>query len=142
MKSGTLHKLNPKAKLVFSGNSNFLDEKYSENHDVKSFFKLFGYRENINIFYELESKSTYENLLYTKKLINSKSSNKWVVVSSAYHLNRISLIAKKIGWDIYVYPSNYKINDINYFSKNNWSFATTFLREISATIFYKLKGRI
>lgn len=48
------------------------------------------------ILKEDKSFSTYENLLYSKKIMNKKGFKSAIIVSNMFHLRRASLIAKKL----------------------------------------------
>lgn len=137
----TLKKKHPNAKIIFSGNSNHLNPNLKSNADIKFFFDLMGHEKSLDIIYELNSKSTFENLIYSRDVADPKYGETWVIVSSAYHLNRIKLISNKIGWDVKLFPADVKIDKIEFFSKYNWSYFATFLREISTTLFYLISDR-
>lgn len=55
------------------------------------------------IIVEGESRSTWENLLFTRPLTNG--CNSIVAISDSYHLARISLQAQIQGWKLYTYPA-------------------------------------
>ena len=49
------------------------------------------------ILVENKSFSTYENLLFSKQIMDSNSLKKAVIISNRFHLKRASIIARKVG---------------------------------------------
>lgn len=54
---------------------------------------------------ESESKSTYENLVFSQKIMKEKSWQSAIIVSDPHHLPRASLIAKKLGINFTISPA-------------------------------------
>jgi uncharacterized SAM-binding protein YcdF (DUF218 family) len=52
------------------------------------------------IILEDKAKNTYENVNFTKKILASKGWNKILLVSSPYHMQRVSLVIKKVAQGI------------------------------------------
>ena len=70
------------------------------------------------IIMENKATSTYENLKFSRKIINARSDNATIaVVSSEYHLCRAKLIAKTLDMDIHTVPAHttYFSIKLNYF---------------------------
>ena len=59
------------------------------------------------IIYEKKSRNTYENILFSKALINPKINEKWLVVTSAFHLRRVMAISEKLEWNIIPYATDF-----------------------------------
>ncbi len=70
------------------------------------------------IIMENKATSTYENLKFSREIINARSDNATIaVVSSEYHLCRAKLIAKTLDMDIHTVPAHttYFSIKLNYF---------------------------
>lgn len=70
------------------------------------------------IIMEDKATSTYENLKFSREIINARSDNATIaVVSSEYHLCRAKLIAKTLDMDIHTVPAHttYFTVKLNYF---------------------------
>lgn len=52
------------------------------------------------IILEDKAKNTYENIIFTKKVLESKRWNKVLVISSPYHMRRVAMIFNKNAKDI------------------------------------------
>tara|TARA_B100002019_G_C21190487_1_gene558542 strand:+ start:350 stop:1102 length:753 start_codon:yes stop_codon:yes gene_type:complete len=137
-----IHNKYPYAKIIFSGNSNHMSEKLKDNKDIKDYFRKLGYTKQNNIIYELKSRNTFENLIFSKELVKPSKEEHWVVVTSAYHMPRVVKISSKINWEIHPYSVDYKIDKIKFLSNKNWQYLSTFLREFFAHVQYRLLSRI
>tara|TARA_Y100000768_G_scaffold381399_1_gene359988 strand:- start:122 stop:907 length:786 start_codon:yes stop_codon:yes gene_type:complete len=136
----------PKAKVIFSGGSgNLLKNKYHESLDAKIFLD----QNNIdtsNIFFENNSRNTYENIIMSEKLANRDFNENWLIISSAYHLSRSINVAENIGWKLIPYPTDFqlpkkfRINfSLNFYS--NLSLIQLALHEWIGIYYYYLTGR-
>ena len=52
------------------------------------------------IILEDKAKNTYENVMFTKEILDSREWDKILLVSSPYHMRRVSLVVKKIAPEI------------------------------------------
>ena len=90
----------PRAKVIFSGGSGSLRFPELDHASVvKNFFNKMSI-ENKNIYYEDKSRNTYENILFSKTIVNPKKNETWLLVTSAFHLKRSLAIADKIEWTL------------------------------------------
>lgn len=98
----------PEAKKVFSGGSgHILQPTRKEADDAQDFLTMAGFGD-ADIIYERQSRNTYENALYSKELLKPKAGEKWIVITSAFHIPRTMAIFKQLDWDIIPYPSDPK----------------------------------
>ncbi len=97
-------------KIVFSGGSGF-PNRPDLNHSqvVKVFFKNMKLT-NDKIIYESKSRNTFENIRNSKAIVNPKKNEKWLLITSAFHMRRAILIAEKHNWQLIPYPVDFKIN--------------------------------
>ncbi len=95
----------PKAKLIFSGGSgNIYDPKRKEADDAKAFLEMIGI-DTHKIIFERNSRNSYENVKYSKELIQPKEGEAWLLVTSAFHIPRSLSIFKQQNWEVIPYPS-------------------------------------
>ncbi len=60
------------------------------------------------LIFEKESMTTVDNAVFTKKLIDPQPNQRWILVTSAFHMSRSVGIFNKVGWrNIIPYPTDY-----------------------------------
>ena len=97
-----------KAKVIFSGGSGLVNRPDLDHAQVaKSFYKKIGIETN-KITFEDESRNTYENIIYSKKIANPKINENWLLITSASHMKRALLIADKNNWKLIPYAVDFK----------------------------------
>jgi uncharacterized SAM-binding protein YcdF (DUF218 family) len=102
-----LQKLYPGAQIIFSGGNGALDGGgRPESEDVKSFF-AYGFDASA-VRYEKKSRNTFENLAFSKALLKPQDGQTWLLVTSAWHLPRAMIVAKKAGWKLTPWPVDYR----------------------------------
>jgi len=99
----------PNAKIIFSGG--FIYPGLDHASVAKKFFSNMGIDSN-KIYYESKSLNTYENILFSKKIAEPKKNEIWLLVTSAYHLNRSLGISEKIEWTFIPYATDFKKSKI------------------------------
>jgi uncharacterized SAM-binding protein YcdF (DUF218 family) len=96
----------PKAKLVFTGGSGRLDQTYKEADTARDFFTSIGLPESRGI-YEDQSRNTFENGVFTHRLLKPKKSERWILITSARHMPRSMGVFRQLGWNLIPYPVDY-----------------------------------
>jgi len=97
-----------KAKVIFSGGSGIINRPDLGHSQVaKSFYEKIGI-EIEKIIFEEESRNTYENIIYSKKIANPKINENWLLITSASHMKRALLIADKSNWKLIPYAVDFK----------------------------------
>lgn len=103
-----------------------------------------------DIIVESKSRNTYENAIYSKKILDSlQLKPPYVVVTSAQHMPRAMMVFKKAGYtDVIPYPCNYHLLDhpIEVVSSilpditllGNWQYL---LKELVGVVAYKITGK-
>lgn len=89
----------PRAQIIFSGGTDPSDPAVNEAAIVKRYFISFGIDPN-RIMIEDKSMTTSENARFTARLIHPKPEQRWLLVSSAYHLPRAIGAFRKAGFNI------------------------------------------
>ena len=136
---------NDNAKIIFLGGSGFLSSKGINEADVaKMFYKDVGFNISRVTFIDT-TRNTLENLKEFKKLkINKKND---LLVTSAFHMTRSLIIAKKLNLDLSPYAVDFRhdrsleslLNSYQSFSfADNLKKTNIFFREIIGIIMVKI----
>ncbi len=105
------------------------------------------------IILEDKARNTYQNVGFSERIMKDKGWNEILLVSSPYHMRRVSMVFKKIGSGIKVsyipvlQSSFYRHRTSNFYAGGNWKQVNYkqiegILREYSAIIYYWWKGYI
>ncbi len=135
----------PAAKVVFTGGSASIVRAEKESVTARMFFSRMGLPDDRLVFEE-ESRNTWENAVFTKRLVNPKPAERWILVTSAAHMPRSMGVFRKVGWRIIPYPVDYSTRGAeDIYPRLNFvhgigDFASV-LREYSGLFAYRLLGR-
>jgi len=106
--SATLARLYPNALLVFSGGSgSLLDDREREATAAHRLWSELGVPESQMLF-EDASRNTYENAVFTQNLVHPRQDEKWLLVTSAFHMPRSIGIFRALGMNPVAYPVDYR----------------------------------
>lgn len=98
----------PWTKLVFTGGSpRVLPDTDLGAALARDFFVWAGIGPD-RILLEQDSRNTFENAVFTKRIIKPLPGETWILVTSAYHMPRSVGIFRKAGWNVIAWPSDYK----------------------------------
>jgi uncharacterized SAM-binding protein YcdF (DUF218 family) len=98
----------PTARFVYSGTTGGSAQlREAEFASVEQFFRGVGIAPGRTI-YERASLNTIQNLRFTRRLVNPKPGETWVLVTSAMHMPRAMAIADQLGWKMLPWPSDYE----------------------------------
>jgi uncharacterized SAM-binding protein YcdF (DUF218 family) len=98
----------PSARIVFSGGTGALI--YHEGIEAEFAQRLwvtFGIARE-RILLETRSRNTVENALFSKDSAQPKAGERWLLVSSAYHLPRAVGVFRKVGFPVEAYPVDWR----------------------------------
>ena len=100
-------------KIIFSGGS--YEQTFEDSHAfvAKKFFSEIGIDVN-KFFFEYQSRNTYENILFSKKIANPDKNEKWLIITSSFHMKRSMNVAEKLEWKLIPYPVDFRTG--KYFS--------------------------
>lgn len=127
-----LYKANYAPKLLFSGGKDTKNGP-SEAQVMKEIALHLGVSEQ-DILLESASASTYENLLFSEKIVSAKKFNSILLVTEPFHLPRAILVAQ--NWDLkFPVPLRYKV----FVGKKTAIFPDTFLESRLLLFTIKLK---
>ncbi len=98
----------PQARLVFTGGSGEILKKSITEADVaRALFTDLGVPQE-RMTYENQSRTTYENAIETRRLMQPKPGEVWLLVTSANHMPRAVGVFRRIGWPVVPWPVAYK----------------------------------
>jgi uncharacterized SAM-binding protein YcdF (DUF218 family) len=141
-----IYNKNPKLLILFSGFSNELKPQgWSESDMAKKFFLEQGVRSE-NLIFENKSRSTFENIIYSKDIIKNNEGT-WGLITSAYHIPRSYFAFQKQGLVLEPISVDYRTGTSSIFWINfdirkglvNWRLL---FREIAGVSYYKITGKI
>ena len=98
----------PGAILAFTGgNGALLHGKLTEADIARQIFTQLGVPPD-RVVYENRSRTTYENAVLLKRVLNPRPGQLWLLVTSAWHMPRAVGLFRHVGWDVLPYPVAYK----------------------------------
>jgi uncharacterized SAM-binding protein YcdF (DUF218 family) len=107
----------PKARIVFSGGSaNLLfDDSAKESDYALSAFEDLGVAKE-RLTAERLSRNTMENAEFVKAVANPKPSERWLLVTSAFHMPRSIGLFRRAGFAVEAYPVDWRASQSRAFS--------------------------
>lgn len=99
----------PQARIVFSGGSANLvaDDAAKEADTARAVFERLGV-EKERLLMERQSRNTLENAEFSKALVSPKPGERWLLVTSAYHMPRSVGAFRKAGFAVEPYPVDWR----------------------------------
>lgn len=133
-------------RVVFTGGEGMLmGVGQTEAERAKIFFDSLGVKDS-QVQYESASRNTYENAVLTAKLPGVDPTQRWLLMTSAWHMPRSMATFEKAGWNVTAYPVDFRTgtdSDWLDFSMaggaSDWQVA---LHELVGLLAYKLTGRL
>jgi uncharacterized SAM-binding protein YcdF (DUF218 family) len=102
----------PNARIVFSGGSGAL----LNNGDAEAKFALYVLESlgvaRGRIILEDHSRNTVENAVYSKAIIQPHPGERWLLVTSAYHMPRAIGVFRKAGFPVEPYPADWRTRGV------------------------------
>lgn len=98
----------PEAKVIFTGGvGGLLSKDVEATGPVSRFLRDTGVAAD-RIIVEGRSRNTYENAVYTRDIVQPKPGDRWLLVTSAYHMPRAMGLFRKAGFDVTAYPVDFR----------------------------------
>lgn len=103
-----LARRHPDARIVFSGGAaNLVSEAtVTEADAARTLFRSVGIPDH-RVVYESRSRNTRENALFTRELVAPKPGERWLLVTSAYHMPRGVGVFRAVGFRTEPYPVDF-----------------------------------
>ena len=144
-----LYKLGHIKKILITGGSgSVLRQQYKEADFVRDELLKMGVAEE-DILSENQSRNTYENAVYSKKLLDSlQLKGPYLLITSAMHMKRSQKVFTKVGLNTIAYPCNFTSIDNpqlftdaitpSHYSFEGWDH---YLKEVVGLMVYKMTGK-
>lgn len=136
----------PEALIVFTGGSGSVTRPdVKEAMVARMFFTGMGI-DPARLVLEDGSRNTFENAVFTRRLVDPKPGERWLLVTSADHMPRSVGAFRKAGWEPVPYPVDYRTAGLGALRPGTnmisglGSFAHA-LREYMALAVYRVLGR-
>ena len=98
----------PNARLVYTGgSSNLISNDAKEADYATALFQGLGIPKS-RLIMERQSRNTKENAEFSKQIVKPKPGERWVLVTSAYHMPRAIGLFRKAGFAVEAYPVDWK----------------------------------
>jgi uncharacterized SAM-binding protein YcdF (DUF218 family) len=99
----------PKARVIFTGgSSNLISNDAREADYVAQVFESLGIpRERLEI--DRRARNTQENAEFAKAIAAQKNGERWLLVTSAYHMPRSVGLFRKVGFAVEPYPVDWRV---------------------------------
>lgn len=99
----------PDARIVLSGGSpNLFDNDAREADYAVTIFESLGVDKS-RLLLDRRSRNTYENALFSKALAVPKAGERWLLVTSAFHMPRAVGLFRKVGFAVEPYPVDWHL---------------------------------
>ncbi len=142
----TLARQYPEAKLVFTGGTgSLINQEYKAADVARDLFEQQAF-DSKRILFERESRNTYENVIYSKKIVKPQKNENWVLITTSWHMPRSVGIFCKADWPVIPYPVDHQTNKnnlfrINFDLVNNLYTLKTAIKEWLGLLAYYLTGK-
>ncbi|MCG8635129.1 MAG: YdcF family protein [Desulfobacterales bacterium] len=94
----------PDAAYLFAGDSGTLyRQEYKAADLARKMFGELGFDAD-KILFERESKNTYENGVNAYNLVKPEPDEKWILITTAWHMPRAVGVFENLGWDVIPFP--------------------------------------
>lgn len=97
----------PNARIVFTGGTGRLLGGFSEADFAGQLFDSFGISPE-RVALEGRSRNTVENARFTKELVQPKTGEHWLLVTSAFHMPRSMGVFQREGFAVEAYPVDWR----------------------------------
>lgn len=137
----------PNARIIYSGGSaNLIDADAREADYAAAIFERLGVaRERLTM--ERRSRNTKENAEFSKLLAAPKSGERWLLLTSAFHMPRSVGIFRKAGFAVEPYPVDWRTGGpgdllaFSPFALDGLERTEVAVREYLGLVAYRIAGR-
>jgi len=104
----------PDAKLVFTGGTgSMVHQEYKAADVAKMLFEQQGLDLG-RVVFEKDSRNTYENAMFSMAVLKPVAGERWVLITTAFHMPRSIGIFCKAGWPMIPYPVDHRTRPGNF----------------------------
>jgi len=141
--------------LLTGGTIDWMNEREPPARDMAEILRMLGVPENA-LWYETESRNTYENARFTRQILSEKGIDRIILVTSAMHMPRAAALFEKQGFEVISAPTDYNVTQADWErlwepnlttqlfnllpSVGNLSDTTSALKEYIGILIYGLRG--
>ncbi|QPF82130.1 YdcF family protein [Bradyrhizobium genosp. L] len=102
----------PDARIVFTGgNANLLSNDAKEGDYAGEVLENLGVAKS-RLTIERQSRNTVENAEFSKALVKPQPGERWLLVTSAYHMPRSVGLFRKAGFPVEAYPVDWRVGKL------------------------------
>jgi len=137
----------PNARIVFSGGSaNLISNDAREADFAAAIFEGLGIAKS-RLILERRSRNTLENAEFSRDLVNPKPGERWLLITSAFHMPRSVGLFRKAGFAVEPFPVDWRMGDLRDLASfpllgaEGLSRTDTGAREWIALVAYHLTGK-
>jgi uncharacterized SAM-binding protein YcdF (DUF218 family) len=136
----------PNARIIFSGGDGSLVYGGNESDAALRMFERLGVAPG-RVELEDKSRNTFENVLFSKRIAAPKPGERWLMVTSAYHVPRAMGMFRMAGFPVEPYPVDWRTRGVEDAWRPFPSLAEglrrtdTAVREWAGLVIYWLTGR-
>jgi len=99
----------PRTRVLYTGGSaNLLSNDAKEADFAADLFENLGIARS-RLVMERSSRNTLENAEFSKALVNPKPGERWLMVTSAFHMPRAVGLFRRAGFAVEAYPVDWKL---------------------------------
>lgn len=96
------------ARVIYAGGSPGTErESLIEAEAAREVFAMLGVDES-QLSLDLESRNTYENAYFAKKIAQPKAGERWILVTSAFHMPRAMGTFRAVDFPVEPYPVDFR----------------------------------
>nr|WP_205800214.1 YdcF family protein [Microvirga terricola] len=139
--------LYPQARILISGGGTVFGEGVAEAPIIAAFLTSVGVDAS-RIIIEDRSRTTYENAVFSRDIAKPKAGERWLLVTSAWHMPRSVGLFEKVGFPVIPSPVDYRTSG-SFTNQRFFVFASEGLRRLdigtkewAGLVAYYLSGRI
>jgi uncharacterized SAM-binding protein YcdF (DUF218 family) len=101
----------PNARVIFSGGSpNLVSNDAREADFAGAIFESLG-TSKARLIMERRSRNTQENAEFSKALASPKRGERWLLVTSAFHMPRSIGVFRRAGFNVEPYPVDWRVGE-------------------------------
>ncbi len=101
----------PNARIVFAGGAGAIVQQVEPGAGSIRDYWIGSGIDPARIVLEDRSLNTFENAMFSARILNPKSGERWLLVTSAYHVPRATALFRRAGFEVTAFPVDYRTRD-------------------------------